>query len=103
MSRTTYRILPTEQQSTRDCLDPWFFALLDSRRGLMPCCWHPPVGVLAVGQPLEELLDGPAIRELRRQLLTGELSESCTQCPARTLTDTGSLLRRLRTEMAKEK
>jgi hypothetical protein len=102
MNKTTYRLQPSEQKSTRDCLDPWFFAMLDSRRRLMPCCWHPPLGVLAVGQPLEEILDGPGIRELRRQLLTGDLNEHCAQCPARALTDTTSLLKRLRVEMAQE-
>jgi hypothetical protein len=99
---TTYKLLPDEQRSTRDCIDPWFFAFLTARRGLKPCCWHPPIGTLAVGQPLEELLEGPAMRELRRQLLTGELNEYCVRCPTYALTDPASLQERVRAEIAGE-
>ncbi len=32
---------PTSKDSTRDCLDPWFFAMLNAKRELQPCCAHP--------------------------------------------------------------
>jgi hypothetical protein len=102
MSATIYHAPPNEEKPTRDCLDPWFFAMLDSRRRLQPCCYHPAIGTLGEGESLEDLLEGPAMRELRRQLLTGELNEHCRQCPARALTDLASLRSRLRAELARE-
>jgi hypothetical protein len=102
MNITLYQVPPNQEKPTRDCLDPWFFAMLDSRRALNPCCYHPPVGTLSPGQSLEQVLEGPAMRELRRQLLTGELNEYCRQCPARALTDLASLRSRLRAELARE-
>ena len=97
---TYFYAKPTKNKSTRDCLDPWFFALLNSRRELQPCCWHPPVGKLEVGGSLEELLNGPAIRELREQLLTGHLNDHCRACPARSLASTEALHEHLVDELA---
>jgi hypothetical protein len=91
----TYSVAATAEKSTRDCLDPWFFAMLNSRRQLQPCCWHPPIGIVEVGASLKDLLEGPAIRELRRQLLTGELNEHCQRCPARPLATPAELRARL--------
>jgi hypothetical protein len=87
LTRQLYAAAPTAEQSTRDCLDPWFFAMLNSRRELQPCCWHPPIGTLPVGGSLDDLLEGPAMREIRNQLLTGELNEHRQRCPTRPLTD----------------
>ncbi|HVH75214.1 MAG TPA: hypothetical protein VM755_09895 [Stellaceae bacterium] len=102
MSAIRFYLAPTEEKQTRDCLDPWFFALFDSRRGLQPCCWHPPVCTVPVGSSLEEALNGPEMREVRRQLLTGELSRHCRECPSRALTSTADLAARVRQELAKE-
>ncbi|HYH21175.1 MAG TPA: SPASM domain-containing protein [Azospirillum sp.] len=101
-TRRTYALDPTAEASTRDCLDPWFFALLDSRRNLQPCCWRPPIGRLEPGQPLDALLDGPEMRALRRRLLDGDLDAHCAQCPNRALTTPANLRRRVRHELAAE-
>jgi hypothetical protein len=95
-----YMAAATAEKSTRDCLDPWFFAMLNSRRQLQPCCWHPPIGTLEVGASLSDLLEGPAMRELRRQLLTGDLSDHCQGCPARALATTAELRARLLDSLA---
>ena len=97
-----YSVAPTSEKSTRDCLDPWFFAMLNARRELQPCCWHPAVGTLPVGGSLNDLLEGAAMRELRRQLLTGELNEYCRRCPARPLTNPDGLRSHLLEELAQE-
>ena len=102
MNITYYAIAPTAERSTRDCLDPWFFAMLNARRELQPCCWHPAIGTLPVGGSLHDLLEGPAMREIRHQLLTGELNEYCRRCPARPLTDPETLRNHLLGELAKE-
>jgi hypothetical protein len=99
MSRITFSAAPTEEQSTRDCLDPWFFVLFKSTREVLPCCWHPAIGTLPPGGSIDEILDGPEIRELRRQLLAGELNIHCKACPARGLTDPKSLRQRLQQKM----
>lgn len=95
MTQRRYAASISGEGVTRDCLDPWFFAMLKSTRELMPCCWHPAVGTLRIGTSLGELLDGPAIRELRRQLLTGDLNDHCRSCPARSLSSTDALRTRL--------
>jgi hypothetical protein len=84
--RKTYAAIPNAELSTRHCLDPWFDNLLDADRGLHPCCWHPAVGTLPVGGSLADLLEGPAMREIRHQLLTGQLNQHCQECPSRALT-----------------
>jgi len=102
MSMKRYGAATTAEKSTRDCLDPWFFAMLNARRQLQPCCWHPPIGTLEVGASLNDLLEGPAMRELRRQLLTGELNEHCQKCPARSLATPAELRARLERSLAEE-
>jgi MoaA/NifB/PqqE/SkfB family radical SAM enzyme len=95
----SYYSPPTSEKSTRDCLDPWLFVMITANREVKPCCWLPPIGVLEKGASLEELLNGAEMRELRRELLTGELSEGCKKCPNRSLTDPESLRRRVRAEL----
>ena len=95
-----YNAAVTEEKSTRDCLDPWFFAMLNARRELLPCCWHPPIGALPVGGSLDELLNGEAIRELRQQLLSGNLNVHCRACPSRPLAAPAALRERLIRELA---
>jgi hypothetical protein len=84
---------------TRDCTYPWFFFMLTSRREVMPCCVHPPIAVLEEGAPLADILNGEPMRELRRQLLTGELDSACANCPSQSLTDPSSLQHRVRAEL----
>jgi hypothetical protein len=99
-SPVKYHAVPTVARSTRDCTDPWIFAQLTARRELRPCCWHPPVGTLAPGESLETVLNGPAMRKLREELLTGHLNEHCLACPARPLTSIEALRVRVEAELA---
>lgn len=80
---------------TRDCLDPWSFFLVQSSGNVLPCCWHPPIGSISRGQPLNELLNNLQIRRLRKGLLTGYLSQECLQCPSRGWTSTEDLKRKV--------
>jgi MoaA/NifB/PqqE/SkfB family radical SAM enzyme len=72
-----------QQGLTRNCLDPWSFLLINSRREVLPCCWHHPVGHLGFGQSLRDILNRAQMRILRQQLLTGELPLDCHECPTR--------------------
>ena len=83
---TRYSMSPADGQ-TRDCLDPWTFALVKSSGEVEPCCWHTSVGSLSSGQTLHEILNGQKIQTIRKNLLTGNLDERCRTCPARPLTD----------------
>ena len=100
MSFKFYAAQPTPDKSTRDCLDPWFFAYVSANRTVKPCCPHGPIGVLSDDVSLAEILNGPEIQELRRSLLTGELDSDCANCPTRPLTDPGSLREKLLARMA---
>jgi hypothetical protein len=99
-ARIDYHAAPTPACPTRDCTDPWFFAQLSATREVRPCCWHPSVGTLPVGGSLEAVLNGPEIRKLRAELLTGHLNEYCLVCPARSLTSVEALRARLEGELA---
>ncbi len=52
-----------------------------------------------MGQSIEAVLEGDAMRELRRQLLTGELDDYCRSCPARSLTPPDKLRSKLIAEL----
>jgi hypothetical protein len=99
-ARIDYHAAPTPACPTRDCTDPWFFAQLTATREVRPCCWHPPVGTLPPGGSLEGVLNGPEIRKLRAELLTGHLNEHCLVCPARSPTSMEALRARLERELA---
>lgn len=99
MSKTVYAAEPSAELSTRHCLDPWFNNLLNAERGIQPCCWHPAVDTLPVGGSLNKVLNGPGMRAIRRQLLTGQLNEHCRQCPVRPLTTPDILIHYLLQKM----
>lgn len=71
---------------TRDCLDPWEFAYIHADRSVRPCCvLEETYGSIANGQKLSDVLNNDKMRELRRELLTGELNAGCAGCPSRSL------------------
>ena len=75
---------------TRDCLDPWNFVMVRATGEVKPCCWQRPIGTWEPGS-LAKLLNNPAARRLRRQLLTGELDDLCRACPVRGWTKIANL------------
>jgi MoaA/NifB/PqqE/SkfB family radical SAM enzyme len=77
-----------EAGQTRNCLDPWFFAMIRADASVMPCCYHPVVGSLKQ-QSLSGVLNGEAAVALRRQLMTGALCDSCMCCPSRPIVGLG--------------
>jgi hypothetical protein len=67
---------------TRDCLDPWTMALVKVDGTVSLCCWGRPVGKLSESS-LQSVVTGPRAREVREQLLRGNLQEDCLRCPGR--------------------
>jgi MoaA/NifB/PqqE/SkfB family radical SAM enzyme len=77
---------------TRMCLDPWKLVYIHADGTIRTCCWHwDGMGNLKQGDTLAEAVNNEKMQELRHQLLTGELSKYCGNCPARALTSIENL------------
>ncbi len=83
-------------RQTRNCLDPWNFFLLNSKREVLPCCWHTPVFHLGENQSMDEALNSLKAMELRRNLLKGTLDPDCRVCPSRGLVPVGELRKKVK-------
>lgn len=67
----------------KDCLDPWTRSVVTTRGDVLPCCaGAEPLGNLA-GKSFREIWYGPAYRELRRQIRTGQPPPMCRACTGR--------------------
>ena len=80
---------------TRDCLDPWEFIMIQANKDVLPCCWHQPIYSLGKGQTLSEVFNNTRIKELRKSLLTGDLSTDCMNCPSRGWTSVDNLKKKV--------
>ena len=76
---------------TRDCLDPWNFAIIYATGKVSPCCWHDPTHTLGKDGTLSDILSSDKSIKLRKQLVTGRLNKFCKTCPARGLISTKEL------------
>lgn len=84
------------QTKTRDCLDPWNFIMIQSNRDVVPCCWYHPIVTLGKNQLLDEAFNNTQVKQLRHDLLTGDLSIKCINCPSRGWTTVKKLKRKVR-------
>jgi radical SAM protein with 4Fe4S-binding SPASM domain len=76
---------------TRDCLDPWLNAFIQYNGDVVPCCFiRTPWGNIHRDTEAD-IFESDAARELRRQLLTGDLQDSCVFCPFRPMTTVAEL------------
>lgn len=80
---------------TRYCLDPWDFILLQSNKDVLPCCVHPPIHSLGKHQSLSDSFNSTQIKDLRRRLLTGNLSPYCLNCPVKGWTSIRNLRKKV--------
>ncbi|GJL53169.1 MAG: hypothetical protein NPIRA02_03010 [Nitrospirales bacterium] len=94
-----YSVSPKSGQ-TRDCLDPWNYAIVRADGNVSPCCQREPVGSLASGQSINDILNNFSIKRLRQNLLSGDLDEGCRFCVSRPLTDCGTLQDKVRRHLA---
>lgn len=82
--------------STRDCLDPWKIAFVQSTGEVRPCCFfEETLGGLATDS-LTDIFEGEKFRKLREELLTGELRPNCANCSGRPVIATRELERKVR-------
>jgi len=90
----------SSSRQTRNCLDPWNFFLLNSKREVLPCCWHAPIFHLGEKQNMDEALNSLKAMELRRNLLKGTLDPDCSVCPSRGLIPVGELRKKVKENLS---
>jgi hypothetical protein len=90
---------PRASRSTRDCLDPWTYVEIRVSGGIAPCCVRAEVGNLRDGS-LSDILNGPAIRRLRADLLRGTLDRACARCKQRADITPAALRQKVRALLA---
>jgi radical SAM protein with 4Fe4S-binding SPASM domain len=71
---------PMPLVATRQCADPWTFAYITSRGEVVPCCGSSRVMGDLRTQEFSSIWRGPAYRQFRQQVLTGDLPEECRSC-----------------------
>lgn len=76
--------------STKACLDPWSFLMIKANGDVCLCCWTNPIGNINDAE-LDSIVSNINAQHLRSSLLTGNLSEHCKRCTARTNTTTEEL------------
>lgn len=87
ISDKTVHYVDVDRTQTRDCLDPWRIAFVQADATVRPCCFfEEKLGSVAT-HSLTDVVEGDAFRQLRREMLTGELRPNCRSCSARPLID----------------
>lgn len=82
--------------STRDCLDPWKIAFVQSTGEVRPCCFfEETLGGLATDS-LSDIFEGENFRRLREELLTGKLRPNCANCSGRPVIATAEFEKKVR-------
>jgi radical SAM protein with 4Fe4S-binding SPASM domain len=81
---------------TRDCLDPWYQPFIQPTGDVWPCCWFFEKLGNVNETAFDQIISSDAFKDLRRELLTGQLRKQCIQCPSRSITTPDKLLARLR-------
>jgi radical SAM protein with 4Fe4S-binding SPASM domain len=76
--------------STKACLDPWSFLMIKANGDVCLCCWTNPIGNINDAE-LDSIVSNINAQHLRSSLLTGNLSEHCKRCTARSDTTTEKL------------
>jgi radical SAM protein with 4Fe4S-binding SPASM domain len=77
-------LFPPATREKAPCPFPWQFVGIDPYGNVVPCGWwytEPPLGNIR-RQSFDEIWEGDAWRELRREHETGELRTLCRECPA---------------------
>jgi MoaA/NifB/PqqE/SkfB family radical SAM enzyme len=83
-------------RKTRNCVDPWNVAFVQSNGGVRPCCFIDSTFGQLSTQSLGDIIEGEPFLRLREELLSGKLRPSCASCPAREVVDVSVLEERVR-------
>jgi radical SAM protein with 4Fe4S-binding SPASM domain len=89
--------VPVRRGMTRDCTLPWTYINLCSHGEVRPCWeYRASVGNLKF-ESLAEILNGPKLRQLRRNLLAGKLdAHRCQRCTVMPQIPVGTYRRRMK-------
>jgi MoaA/NifB/PqqE/SkfB family radical SAM enzyme len=63
------------------CTNPWEEFILHADLSYTPCCFGPKVGKIHSVEEIDEVWNGPTIRQIRRDLLQGVINPMCSDCP----------------------
>ncbi len=85
-----------QANETRNCLDPWYQPFVRMNGDVWPCCWFYNKLGNVNEEAFDQILNGSAFMELRRELLTGNLRQACKECPSRGITTPQALIKSLR-------
>lgn len=69
--------------TTRLCLEPWTHVIFTYDGTVFSCCYGAPMfrpDYAAIGTDMDAIFNAEPIRDLRRQLLTGDLGALCRNC-----------------------
>ncbi|WP_413206158.1 radical SAM protein [Rhodospirillum sp. A1_3_36] len=89
---------PLKPGSTRFCTMPWEMLLLRSDSQVEVCCGaYGETGSYDGIKSLTEIANLPAIRRLRKELLTGEVNELCAHCSSAPETSVSAFQEHIRT------
>ena len=95
ISEKTVHYVDVDRTQTRDCLDPWRIAFVQADASVRPCCFfEEKLGTVAT-HSLTEVVEGDTFRQLRRELVSGELRPNCRSCSARPLIDRAAFEKKL--------
>lgn len=84
LGRHRRHAIPLKPGETRDCFQPWDYVLLMANGGAEPCCGgYGAIGSYTDANSIEEVANGEGFQALRRELLSGDLSELCRKCSLR--------------------
>jgi MoaA/NifB/PqqE/SkfB family radical SAM enzyme len=80
-----------EAGATRVCVQPWGHYTVGAEGAVYPCCvtMEP---FATITDPNSDILNGSAIRSMRRRLLTGDVPDLCKHCSNAPLGSTNELL-----------
>ncbi len=92
---TVYNFVVKEGE-TRDCIEPWMQMYIQVNGDVWPCCWYYDSKIGNIhDEPFHEIVNGDRVRQLRAELLSGQLGKNCLQCPAMRLTTVEELKQRV--------
>jgi MoaA/NifB/PqqE/SkfB family radical SAM enzyme len=103
ISDKTVHYVDVDPQETRDCLDPWRIAFVQADASVRPCCFFEEKLGTLMTHSLEDVVEGEAFRQLRREIVTGELRPNCRSCSARPLIERAAFERKLASYLGDER
>jgi len=96
ISKSSTILNKTPEHRTRNCIHPWVEPFIQTDGEVWPCCYiNESLGNIR-DRKFHDIWDGDAIRQLRYEILSGNMRERCRQCQCRSWTSPQEQLKRVR-------